>query len=144
MLKTHHFCYIKDRQLLQTFTIFCAKVGCLFYLVLLKSFSCSVPGKLMTHAEESEMVLRWFAPFTSVNAAVTYIFKQIKKKKKFLSEEWYPNIADGSFLCTSIRALRMMGVMFLSSSALGACLFFSATQKAGNTKDYNELLENSS
>lgn len=98
----------------------------------------------MTQAEESEMVLRWFAPFTSVNAAVTDIFKQIKKKKKFLSEEWYPNLADGSFLCTSIRALRMMGVMFLSSSALGVCLFFSATQKAGNTKDYNEVLENSS
>lgn len=38
----------------------------------------------------------------------------------------------------------MMRVMFLSSSALGACLFFSATQKAGKKKDYNEVLENSS
>lgn len=36
------------------------------------------------------------------------------------------------------------GVVFLSSSSLGVCLFFSATQKAGKTKDYSEVLENSS
>lgn len=40
-LKAHHFSYIKDRQLLQTSTIPCDKAGCLFYVVLLKSCSCS-------------------------------------------------------------------------------------------------------
>lgn len=101
----------------------------------------------MTRVEESEMVIRWFMPLTPVNATVQNYFNThfwVNKIKMFLSEEWDPNLANGSFLHTSTSSLWVMGVVFLSSSALGTCSFFSATQKAGNARlqwGFGELLE---